>query len=399
MSSAYKSLFLLDPAIHFLNHGSFGACPRPVFKVYQELQRELESHPVQFLDREMNTRDLNARQALAQYLSVPVNDLVFVTNVTQAVNLVARSLDLRPGDEILTSDHEYGACDYIWEFICNKTGAIYTRKHIQLPAESPEEMAKGFWEGVTSHTKVIFLSHITSATALHLPVERIIPMARQAGIRAFIDGAHAPGQIPLELEKLGADFYTGNCHKWMLGPKGAGFLYARPEVQGLIEPLVVSWGYHATQEKSAGSRYLDGLLWTGTKDPAAALAVPAAIQFMDAHNWTKVQKDSHVLARQGIGHICELVGMEPLYPLDSEFFHQMGIASLPVETDTVMLKRRLYEEFAVEVPVIIWTGQGEDGRELLPKKFLRISVQCYNTPEDLDALYKGLTYLLPKLQG
>jgi isopenicillin-N epimerase len=382
-----SSLFSLDPEIHFLNHGSFGACPVPVFDVYQTWQRRLERQPVLFLGREMKALDCQARQALGEYLHTAAENLVFVPNATHGVNIIARSLGLDPGDEILSSDHEYGACDHTWEFICKKTGANYIRKPIPLPAYSSEELAEQFWQGVTPSTKVIYLSHITSPTALRLPVEAICVRARLAGIVTVIDGAHAPGQIDIDLDWIGADFYVGNCHKWMLSPKGAGFLYARPEVQHLVEPLIVSWGYHATPQTTSGSQFLDYLGWTGTQDPAASLSVPAAIQFMQEHNWDQIQQDCHALLCQAIRRIRALTRMEPAYPADSDLYHQMGITPLPPKTDLNILKSRLYDEHHVEVPVIDWNGL----------KFLRISVQGYNTQEDLDALVDGLFELLPQV--
>lgn len=387
MENPWKSAFLLDPSIHFLNHGSFGACPIPVFEAYQAWQRRLERQPVLFLGREVAALDREARQALGAYLGTAADNLVFVPNATHGVNIIARSLTLGPGDEILTSDHEYGACDNTWEFVCRKTGASYIHRPVPLPVHSAEEMVEQLWEGVTPRTRLIYLSHISSPTAQRLPVEAICARARQAGILTLIDGAHAPGQIPLDLEKIRADWYTGNCHKWMLSPKGAGFLYARPEVQGLVEPLVVSWGYQATPQTSNGSQFLDYLGWTGTKDPAAALSVPAAIQFMEEHNWEQIRQACHERLRFALEQICELVDMEPLYPLDSELYRQMAIAPLPQGTDAAALKSRLYSEYQVEVPIIEWNGQ----------KYVRISVQAYNTEEDLEALVTGLSQLLPQL--
>ena len=375
-----KELFLLDPAIHFLNHGSFGACPKEVFEVYQEWQRRLERQPVLLLGREFAQLQREARQALGAYLNADPDDLVYIPNATHGVNIIARSLPLEPGDEVLATDHEYGACDYTWEFICRKTGAAYRRQPIPLPVRCAEEMVEHFWRGVTQRTRVIYLSHITSPTALRLPVEAICERGRAAGILTVVDGAHAPGQIPLDLRAIGADFYVGNCHKWMLSPKGAGFLYARREAQELVEPLVLSWGYKAEAEFSSGSRFLDYLQWSGTKDPAAALTVPAAVQFMEQHDWSAVRQECHRLLQQALGRIRALTGMEPAYPLEADLYAQMGIAELPSETDTAELKKKLYAEQRVEVPMIEWNG----------RKFVRISVQGYNTQEDLEALVRGL---------
>ncbi len=384
-----RELFLLDPEIHFLNHGSFGATPKPVFEAYQAWQLRLERQPVLFLGREYDQLLREARTALAAYVHAEADDLVYLTNATQAVNLVARSLPLAPGDEILTTDHEYGACDYTWEFVCGKTGAKYIHQTLPIPLAftgrgGAEELADQFWQGVTPQTKVIYLSQITSPTALRLPVEQICQRARQAGILTLIDGAHALGQLPLDLTALGADFYTSNCHKWSLAPKGAAFLYARPAVQSLVEPLIVSWGYGNDPQLGSGSRFIDLLQWTGTRDPAAALTVPSALQFMEAHHWDVVRRDCHLLLRQAVEQICHLTGLPPLYPLDSDVYSQMAIAPLPAAADLPKLKTRLYDEFKIEVPLTQWRGQ----------KFVRISVQGYNTWEDLAALISALRILL-----
>jgi isopenicillin-N epimerase len=392
-----KDLFLLDPEVVFLNHGSFGACPHPIFEVYQAWQRRLEAQPVLFLGREFIEHDRKARQALAEYLNAATDDLVFVTNATQGVNIVARSLDLKPGDEILTSDHEYGACDRAWQFICRKRGAQYVRQPISLPISAPLDAVEQFWQGVTPRTKLIFLSHVTSPTAQRLPLEAICARARRFGILTLVDGAHAPGQIPLDLQQLGADFYTGNCHKWMLSPKGAAFLYARPEVQNQVEPLVVSWGWGENPTITTGSSYVDYQVWSGTRDPSAALAVPAAIQFMRKYNWEQVRQECHELLLQALAHIGDLSGLASPYPAELDFAGrvgpnplppQMGIAPLPPVSDLEALKNRLYDQFRIEVPLIEWNGG----------HYVRISIQAYNTPADIDALKGALEALLPQFR-
>lgn len=381
----FRDEFLLEPGVAFLNHGSFGATPRPVFEAYQGWQSRLERQPVHFFQREHDALMRESRARLGEHLGVEADDLVYVTNATQGVNIIARSLKLGPGDEILTSNHEYGACDYTWEFVCGKTGANLRRGEIPLPLPSEEEVAERFWAGVTARTKLIFLSHYTSPTALRLPVEAICRRAREAGILTFIDGAHAPGQITVDLHAVGADFYTGNCHKWMLSPKGAGFLFARREVQPLVEPLVVSWGFHPNGMPSSGSQFVDYLQWSGTRDPAAALAVPDAIRFMAERGWAEVRLECHALLCNAIERVCTLTELGPPYPLDSDRYVQMGIAPLPVSTDLVALKARLYDEYRVEVPVLEWEGH----------KFVRISIQAYNDARDVEALVRGLRELLP----
>lgn len=384
-----KSLFLLDPEVHFLNHGSFGACPIPVFEVYRTWQRRLERQPVLFLGREYDSLLREARAALGAHLNAEADDLVYIPNATHGANIVARSLRLQPDDEVLTSDHEYGACDLTWEFVCGKTGAKYVHQSIRLPVQTEEEIVSQFWAGVTGRTRVIYLSHITSPTALRLPVERICALARQAGILTVIDAAHSPGQIAVDLQALGADVVFGNLHKWMMSPKGAAFLYARPEIQPMLEPLVVSWGYGNRSPLASGSRFVDMFQWSGTHDPSAALSVPAAIGFMQEQAWERVRRDCHTLLIQAVERVCSLTGMPPLYPLDGSLFSQMAIAPLPVETDLTALKARLYDEYRVEVPLIQWND----------RKFVRISIQGYNAPEDVDALANGLERLIPSCRA
>ena len=381
--SSLKQNFLLDPDVVFLNHGSYGAAPRPVFEAYQKWQLRLERQPVLFLGRELNQLMYEARSELGAYLNVDADDLVFIPNATHGVNIIAHSLSLQPGEEILTTDHEYGACDYTWDFICSKTGARYIHQPIALPVHSADEVIEQFWRGVTPRTRVIYLSHITSATALRLPVEEICQRAHEAGILAIVDAAHSPGQIPLDLSALNADVAFGNCHKWMLAPKGSAFLFVRREIQPLVEPLIVSWGFNPTPDFTTGSRFVDFLQWTGTRDPAAALTVPAAIQFMQEHNWENVRLQCHGLLCQAIERICDFTDLQPLYPLDSDFFSQMGIAPLP-SCDPVVLKSRLYDEYRIEVPVIQWQD----------RQFVRISIQGYNDQADVDALVHALTSLL-----
>ena len=372
-----KEYFLFDPEIVFLNHGSFGATPKPVFDDYQAWQRELERQPVEFLDRRFRERMALSRATLAEYLDVEPDNLVYITNATVGVNTVARSLNLRPGDEVLATDHEYGACDRTWRFLSKKQGFSYLNQAISLPIASSEDFVEQLWRGVTARTKLIFLSHITSPTAIIFPVADVCRRAREQGILTLVDGAHAPGQIPLNLDEIGADFYTGNLHKWLCTPKGTGFLYARPEVQHLLEPLVVSWGYEA--EKPGPSQFVDYHEWQGTRDIAAFLSVPAAIEFQRKQAWNWVRAGCHVLAAEAEARIRELTGLPSLYA-DENWFAQMASATLPVKTDIVMLKEYLYEERRIEVPLMEWHG----------KKLIRISIQGYNSREDVEALIKAL---------
>jgi len=377
-----KELFLLDPEITFLNHGSFGACPRPVFETYQSWQRALEHQPVAFLGRNATRLLADARESLAKFLGVRADEVVYFTNPTTAINMVARSLNLQPGDEILTTDHEYGAMDRTWGFISKKNGARYLHQPIPLPLPAPDDFVEAFWSGVTPRTRVIFLSHITSPTALIFPVAEICRRARAAGILTIIDGAHAPGQISLDLDTIGADIYTGACHKWLMAPKGAAFLYARREVQHLLEPLVVSWGYEG--EFPSGSTFIDHHEWQGTRDLAVFLSVPAAIQFQQDFGWENVRQECHRLASQTRDRINALTGLPPLcmesYPSGAWGFGQMFAVRLPDGTDLDRLKSRLYEIYRIEVPTVLWNNQ----------KFLRVSFQGYNTQTDANTLLDAL---------
>ncbi len=376
-----KSQFLLDPGICFLNHGSFGATPRPVFDEYQRWQRELERQPVEFLGRRHNELMRASRAALAAYFKTDADNVVYTQNVTIAMNIVARSLQLGPGDEVLSTDHEYGACDRTWRFLAKERGFTYINQPIRVPLISREQVVDDLWLGVSPRTRVIFLSHITSPTAIRFPVEQVCSRARAAGILTVVDGAHAPGQVDLDLPALGADFYGGNLHKWLCAPKGAGFLYARPDVQPLLKPLVVSWGYES--DTPSGSTFVDYHEWWGTRDVAAFLAVRAAIEFQAAHDWQSVRRACHALLAATLRRVEDLTGLPGFYP-DDGWYVQAGTAVLPDRTDLLKLKARLYDEYRVEVPVIPWNGH----------QLVRISIQGYNTQHDADRLLDALSRLL-----
>jgi isopenicillin-N epimerase len=323
-----------------------------------------------------------SRTALGKYLGTHADNLVYTQNVTISVNIVARSLNLGPGDEVLATDHEYGAMDRTWRFLAKERGFRYINQHIEMPLTTEAKFIEDFWRGVTPRTRLIFLSHITSPTAIIFPVEEIIRRAREAGILTVIDGAHVAGQLPLHLDSLGADFYGGNLHKWLCAPKGAGFLYARPEVQHLLKPLVVSWGYES--ETPSSSTFVDHHEWWGTRDIAAFLAVPKAIEFQAENHWDEVRDSCHQLAAHAQKRICELTGLAPLHPQSGSWFAQLAAAPLPADTDLPLLKQRLHDEYRIEVPVHNWNGY----------KLIRISVQGYNTKRDVDKLLNALADLL-----
>lgn len=379
-----KDLFLLRPDITFLNHGSFGACPRPVFDRYQTWQRELETQPVEFLGRRFPILMQEARAALAAYVHVAPNDLVFVPNATTGINIVARSLDLHAGDEVLSTDHEYGAMTRTWRFICQQRGATLVNQPIPLPVTDPAAAVETLWAAVTPRTRVLFISHITSPTALTLPVAALCQRARAAGILTVVDGAHSLGQLDLDLAALGADFVSGNCHKWLCAPKGAGYLYARPAVQDLVQPLVVSWGWQS--DAPGPSRFVDYLEWQGTDDVSAYLTVPAAIEFQRAHDWPQVRTRCHALVRLVRHMMGDLTGLPPICPEDRTWFTQMATLRLP-PCNTAQLQSHLWNEERIEVPVITWNGE----------PFIRVSIQGYNTEEDVLKLLAALARWLPRV--
>jgi isopenicillin-N epimerase len=383
MANQLKPHFMLNPEIHFLNHGSFGACPRPVFQTLVEYQTLMERQPIEFLDRKIRERLAEARAGLAAYLNCQVDEIVYFPNPTTAINMVVRGLPLEAGDEILTTNHEYGAMDRTWRFMAERRGWRYLNYPVPLPVTDHAEFVEHFWQAVTDRTRVIFLSHITSQTALTFPVAEICRRARQAGILTIIDGAHAPGQVSVDLADIQPDIYTGACHKWLCAPKGSAFLYASPQAQTWMDPLVVSWGYQA--ETPSGSQFIDYHQWQGTRDLSAFLSVPAAIRFQAEHNWPQVRAECRALLSETRQRVNELTGLPPICPDTPEWFTQLAAVRLP-ELDTARLKARLYDEFKVEVPVYRWQGQ----------PFLRISIQGYNTRTDADALVSALGVLLPQ---
>jgi isopenicillin-N epimerase len=343
----------------------------------------LERQPVSFLGRRALNLLAEARQALAAYLGCRGDDLVYFTNPTTAINMVVRSLDLKPGDEVLTTDHEYGAMVRTWRYICGKIGAKLIQRPVPLPVTTHADFLEDFWGGVTDRTRVVFLSHITSPTALICPVKAISRRAREAGILSIIDGAHAPGQIDLGLDDIGADIYTGACHKWMLSPKGAAFLYVRSEIQACFDPLVVSWGYQADPGFGSGSRFLDYHQWQGTRDLAPFLAVPKAIEFMNSNQWDRVRQNCRSLAYLAREEIQKLTGLPPLCPAGGGWLGQMVAARLPA-ADPKTLKTCLYDRYRIEVPVMRWNEQ----------TLIRVSIQAYNRQEEIETLVRVLKGVL-----
>ena len=372
-----KSQFLLDSNITFLNHGSFGACPKPIFEEYQRFQMELETEPVYFIQKKAAGYLKIAKERLAKYINCNANDFFFTPNPTFAVNTIMRSLHLESGDEILSTNHEYGAMDRIWNFYCKKSGAKFIRQNISLPVVSKEQILEEFWSGYTSKTKIVFLNQISSCTALIFPVKEICDKARELGLITIIDGAHVPGQIDLDIRDLNPDFYTGTLHKWMLAPKGSSFLYVKKSFQEMLDPLIVGWGYESVSPGE--SQFLDYQEYQGTRDISAFLCAPKVIDFLEDNNWKTKAKECRNIVLNNYKRFCDLLNAEPLCPITEEFLVQM--ASIPVKTSNpTALKDLLFDKYKIEIPVMPLNGN----------YFLRYSINAYNSQEDLDILYKAL---------
>ncbi len=380
----FKSQFLLDPTITFLNFGSFGACPKLVFDDYQKWQLELEREPVQFIAVNGLKYLQQSREALAKFIHCNPNDLVYVTNPSCAVNIIAKSFNLKEGDEILTTNLEYGACDKTWNYYCDKVGAKYVRQNISLPLVSKEKFVEEFFKGLSTRTKAIFISHITSSTALILPVKEICEIAKQKGLVTIVDGAHAPAHVNLNLSELKADFYTGACHKWMMTAKGSSFLYVKEEFQPL-DPLIVSWGYKSFAPSS--STFLDHHQTQGTRDFSAFLTIPKAIEFMSRNNWNDVSKESRKLVKDNAIRFCDLFNTKPLAPLTDDFIGQMLSVKINAK-EPEQLQKVLFDKFRIEIPVM---RHGND-------VYIRYSINAFNSQEDLDKLYDALCHLKNQLE-
>jgi isopenicillin-N epimerase len=361
--------FLLDPEVAFLNHGSFGACPRPVFERYRAWQRELEREPVDFIARRRPDLLAAARADLAAYVGAPPDDIAFVTNATTGVNLAARSLDVQPGDEVLATDLEYGACVMAWRWLCERTGASYVAAETPRPLKAPGDVLDALFSRVTERTRVVFASHVTSASGLVLPIAELVSRARALGLVTVVDGAHAPAQVPLDVSALGADFYAGNCHKWLMSPKGAGFLHVAPERQERVDGAIVSWGY------SEGKTFSERIEEQGTRDLAAWLAVPDAIRFQAERDWDDVRARCRALTREARDELCALLGTEPIAPV--EMLAQMATVRLPHPDPD--LCDRLFAEHRIEIPVGHPVGD-----------HLRISVAAYTTRAEIERLLSAL---------
>jgi len=391
---SHRRHWSLDPAITFLNHGSFGAAPDPVLDHQRELQRQMEAEPVRFFVRELPDLIDAALQTLARFVGADAGDLVFVPNVTTAINAVLRSLPLASGDELLTTDHEYSACRNALDFAAQRAGARVVVAEIPFPTTSPDAIIGAVTAAITDRTRLLLVDHVTSPTALVLPIEQIVRRAHARGVPVMIDGAHAPGMIPLDLDALGADYYGANCHKWICAPKGAGFLHVRRDLQPGIRPLVISHG--ATDVLDGRSRFQADFHHGGTDDPTAWLCVPTAIRFMGSlltGGWDAVMSRNRDLALTARTTLCDALGAPPSCP--EAMLGSMATVPLPDGDDrppppptyTDPLQDDLLQRFGIEVPVVCWPRP--------PHRLVRISAPLYNALDQYRVLGEALRELLP----
>jgi len=375
-AASLKREFLLDPQVTFLNHGSFGACPEPVMRTFQSWQRELEREPVEFLLRRSSGLVRTSTEAIAEFVGCSAEDIVLVPNATYGMNMVARSLPLAEGDRIVTTDHEYGAMDRLWQFVSERSGATLLRCPLPVPLRSDDDVLSAFERVLDESVRIVSISHITSPTGLVLPVQDVCRLAHDVGATTVVDGAHGPGQVDLDLPSLGSDFYVGNCHKWLCSPKVAGFLYTRHDVDIRVDPLVVSWGWDAGDLAERAH-------WQGTQDFSAFLSIPASIHYQEERDWASVRARCSADAAYLHERLLSLPGITPVSQRTVPMFRQMVSVLLPPSTDAGV-QEKLFADHSIEVPVNEWHGG----------LLLRVSVAAYNDRDDLDRLVAALAPLI-----
>jgi isopenicillin-N epimerase len=391
--AAHKSQWSIRPDTTYLNHGSFGPPPNRVREVRQHWQDKLDSQPMDFFVRDFEPAWMAARDRLAAFVGASPADLIFVENATVGMNIVADSFPLAAGDEVLLTDHEYGAVQRMWSRACQRAGALLRTASLPLPFRSRAETVEAIFAAVTSRTRLIVASHVTSPTAVILPVAEICAEAARRGIAIALDGPHAVAQVPLDITALGCDFYAASCHKWLSGPIGSGFLYVAPRHQTKIQPPVLSWGRIPPSKIETWS---DEFVWIGTRNPAAYLAVPAAIDFLEEVALEAFRTRTHWLARYARQNLVELTGLEPIVPDDGNWYGSMAHVPLPPPRDASNsersdegspisnpLQNTIWRASGIEVPVVEFRG----------RRYIRVSCHLYNDTTQIDRLVAVLAEL------
>ncbi len=387
-----KEHWLLEQDITFLNHGSFGATPRAVLAKQDQYRAQMEREPVRFMVRELEPLLDSARTELAEFVGADPGGVAFVPNATAGVNAVVRSLDLDKTDELLVTTHEYNASKNALEYAAQLASARVVTVDIPFPIASPAEIVDRVLEKVTDRTRLLLVDHVTSQTALILPVERLVAEMSRRGIDTLVDGAHAPGMLPLDLRSLGAAYYTGNLHKWVCAPKGAAFLYARENRRASLRPVAISHGANST--RTDRSRYHLEFDWTGTFDPSAWLCIPDALRFVGSlaeGGWPEVMRRNHAMVLRGRNILTSSLGIDP--PAPDAMLGSMAALPLPDGTANEApslygdpLQDELLDRFRIEVPVVPWPSP--------PKRLVRISAQLYNDEKEYEYLAEALRKLL-----
>ncbi len=384
---------LLDPGVANLNTGSFGPSPRVVFERVTALRQRLAEEPMDFLLRAAPPLLWQARERLAEFIGGDPRRLVFTANVTAAVNLVASSLTLTAPGEILLNDHEYGAMHWCWERAAQRQGLTLRTFALPILPSSPEEIVAAAVAAMTERTRLFFFSHILSPTGMILPAGALCAEARQRGILTVVDGAHAPAFLPLNLDSIGADYYGANCHKWLLAPIGSGFLYAAPGALERLQPLQVSWGWRPDRgrlderDEFGSTPRLRQFEFEGTRDPCAWLAIPSAIDFQAELGWQRIRQRIAELTRHVRRRLTGLAGLAPNTPDAPDLAGAMIAFRLPSGVEAPALRRRLWEEFRIEVPIV----------ERPDRLLIRTSTHFYNTEAEVDRLAEALPHLLPRI--
>src|SRR5271169_3749834 len=375
--SPWADLWPLDPAVDYLNHGSFGACPNAILEKQAGLRARLEREPVDFFVRELPGLLAEARAALAAFVGADGDDLAFVPNATAGINAVVRSLAFSPGDELLTTDHAYAACKKTLDYVAARTGARVVVATISFPLSGEDEVVSAVLSRVTSHTRLAMLDHVTSPTALVFPIERLVRELSKRGVDTLVDGAHALGMIPLDLARLGAAYYTANAHKWLCAPKGAAFLHVRKDRQKGLHPVAISHGYEGGEP-----RFLKEFDWTGTADPTATFCIPECIAYLGGllpGGWPAVMEANRALALKARAAICDALGVAS--PAPESMLGAMASVPLPAPAPGSPAQRLDREELAdwmrvrgTEPWFYDWPVGGGSGGKLV-----RVSAQLYNT--------------------